>query len=375
MAPSVSARSSQNFACLASDGRKNPTPGFRVDCPTGREDGIKSKTGDAWIAGKRIDDDIGSLWRIHDKLYDLTNFIAKHPGGRFWLETTRGTDITEAFESAHVNPAVAKMLPKFYIGTGPNLKIRLLMDSYVAIFLALLVTASLYHSYLAACGADNFRMYYFDLSLMASAEWRITHGLSHHLFTNTLYDFEISVLEPAMRFLPDPHKHIMNKYVSPVACHLVLLFAFFVNGFKRIAAIIMGTHKLVWANALPLVECALMMLVSGSVQTGFSLWMAMVFSSSFCFSWIGVVAAHHHPEIYHAYDTFRSDPDWGLCQLDAVRDNFLPAKQLVCGMYTQLCSNKPNPEPPRFPRDQPLLPEVIRNMMEEDKDTKYQKEK
>jgi len=52
--------------------------------------------------GKRKDDDIGNLWRVHDKLYDLTSFISSHPGGSHWIQMTQGTDITEAFESSHV---------------------------------------------------------------------------------------------------------------------------------------------------------------------------------------------------------------------------------------------------------------------------------
>ena len=35
--------------------------------------------------------------------------------GKFWLEETRGTDITEAFESAHLNPSVSKILPKYFL--------------------------------------------------------------------------------------------------------------------------------------------------------------------------------------------------------------------------------------------------------------------
>lgn len=42
-----------------------------------------------WIEGKRADDNAEALWRVHDKLYDLTSFIPKHPGGQFWLEITR----------------------------------------------------------------------------------------------------------------------------------------------------------------------------------------------------------------------------------------------------------------------------------------------
>ena len=43
----------------------------------------------SWLNGKRLDDNAEGLWWIHDKLYDLTNFIKKHPGGKDWLEMTK----------------------------------------------------------------------------------------------------------------------------------------------------------------------------------------------------------------------------------------------------------------------------------------------
>jgi len=33
---------------------------------------------------------------------------------------------------------------------------------------------------------DTWRMHVWDLSLLSSYEWRITHALSHHIFTNTV---------------------------------------------------------------------------------------------------------------------------------------------------------------------------------------------
>ena len=42
-----------------------------------------------WVEGKRKDDNAERLWRIHNSLYDLTHFIDQHPGGKFWLETTK----------------------------------------------------------------------------------------------------------------------------------------------------------------------------------------------------------------------------------------------------------------------------------------------
>lgn len=42
-------------------------------------------------------------WRVHGKLYDLDDFVERHPGGRRWLELTRGTDATTAVEAYHLD--------------------------------------------------------------------------------------------------------------------------------------------------------------------------------------------------------------------------------------------------------------------------------
>ena len=41
-----------------------------------------------WIKGKVVDDNIGDpdLWRIHNKLYDLSGYMVNHPGGPEWLQ-------------------------------------------------------------------------------------------------------------------------------------------------------------------------------------------------------------------------------------------------------------------------------------------------
>jgi hypothetical protein len=42
-----------------------------------------------WLEGKKKDDFAYGLWRIHDKIYDLSDFMDKHPGGKTWLELTK----------------------------------------------------------------------------------------------------------------------------------------------------------------------------------------------------------------------------------------------------------------------------------------------
>lgn len=64
---------------------------------------------------KRNDDNVeDELWRIQNTLYDLTDFVDKHPGGPTWLQMTKGHDITEAFMSHHIRMDVVEPLLKKY---------------------------------------------------------------------------------------------------------------------------------------------------------------------------------------------------------------------------------------------------------------------
>jgi hypothetical protein len=60
--------------------------------PSNRDDIIRG----CWkyMEGRRLDDGAEGLWRVHDKLYDLTTYINRHPGGRHWLELSK---VSESF--------------------------------------------------------------------------------------------------------------------------------------------------------------------------------------------------------------------------------------------------------------------------------------
>lgn len=81
--------------------------------PTYRDDQIKTQQ--KWLAGKRIDDNAEKLWRIHDQLYDLSDFIPHHPGGSDWIKITKGTDITELFETHHLTQTAERIAKKYFI--------------------------------------------------------------------------------------------------------------------------------------------------------------------------------------------------------------------------------------------------------------------
>ncbi len=57
-----------------------------------------------------------NLWCIDNKLYDLTPFISKHPGGEQWLHSTKGMDITGYYYTHHLNQKkVSNILSKYYV--------------------------------------------------------------------------------------------------------------------------------------------------------------------------------------------------------------------------------------------------------------------
>ena len=235
--------------------------------PTGRDSLLK--TGSRWLKYKRADDDIGpGLWRIHDGLYDLRPYINRHPGGPEWLQMTEGHDITEAFEAAHVRGRVVEAILKKYLlkttakprkskatfredgfyrtlkakaekvlyspdvgGPGPTLKTHLLQDSLALTFIILMVLMSVKGSFLlaACCGivlgmntscahnlfhqSNTWRRFYWDMSLLSSWDWRVTHMLSHHLHTNTYNDIEIYGIEPLVAFLPSAGKNWVQRFL------------------------------------------------------------------------------------------------------------------------------------------------------------------
>lgn len=65
--------------------------------------------------------DPAQLWQIEGKYYDLEPFLDKHPGGRRFLEQSRGRDCTALFHSTHLYDKVPRaMLARYYVGEVPD---------------------------------------------------------------------------------------------------------------------------------------------------------------------------------------------------------------------------------------------------------------
>ena len=74
------------------------------------------------------------MWNIRGKVYDLTLFINKHPGGKKILTACKGSDdLTASFESNHVMcdmKKIEKIMGKYQIGVCTPSSISLKNDGF-----------------------------------------------------------------------------------------------------------------------------------------------------------------------------------------------------------------------------------------------------
>lgn len=219
-----------------------------------------------WMDEKRERDrelwgtDISSFWVIENKLYDLSSFIDRHPGGKVWLQMTKGQDVTELFIVHHLNePKVREVLSKYYVGETKKqvsrfsfeedgfyrtVKREMLKEMTVEeiqdetqskrsaiiilgllVFSLLLTAASIdaqHASWLpyvfgSLCSLfligmvgighnfihhkDNVFKYFHCATGFTHNEWQIMHCISHHIYPNLELDYEAAALEPIGYFL------------------------------------------------------------------------------------------------------------------------------------------------------------------------------
>ncbi|XP_075150025.1 cytochrome b5-related protein-like [Haematobia irritans] len=333
----------------------------------------KLTTPQGWLVGKRDDDEAEGLWRINDGIYDFTEFIHKHPGGSFWLESTKGTDITEAFEVHHLSSIPATMIEKYKVadakypriytltlnenGFYKTLKRRAMEKLKMvdntpkqksdAIHLGLLIsffifciasarynnwlytilaamsmcwTAIAAHNYLHR--RDNWQMYTFNLSMMNFAAWRVSHVMSHHIYPNTYLDIEQTIFEPFLCWIPNPDiKSQSSRYLSWLIEPLIYTNILFLQIVTRLAYSLIYTNCMYWHDLLS-ISIPLTMYLGSNFTIMMCIWQWLLITAigGIAFAIIGINAAHHHPEIYHDGDARREDRDWGLFQIDTIID-------------------------------------------------------
>ncbi|XP_017134250.1 cytochrome b5-related protein [Drosophila elegans] len=330
-------------------------------------------TSESWLEGKNADDEAEGLWRINDKLYDLSDFASRHPGGAFWIECTRGTDITEPFESHHIEERARKMLSKFEVRQASkprNYKFTLKENGFymtlkrrvreklkkieyaptkkteflhlgilLSVFLfswagtilnslifqalaglALCWVATSTHNYFHQ--RDSWRMYTFNLTMMNFRNWRVSHALSHHVYANSLHDLEMSMFEPFLCWIPDRHyASKTQRWISVVISPVVYVVLFQGQFLIRLVLSLTKRNVLHWDDLIGLTLPIFLYLFTGAdlFETLIS-WQIIVAVGSFIFGLVGLTAAHHDPRILHDGDAQRQDMDWGLYQVDTIID-------------------------------------------------------
>ncbi|XP_075972014.1 cytochrome b5-related protein-like [Anticarsia gemmatalis] len=346
-----------------------PYPAFRDDIP---------KTPHTWLKGKRAQDGAEGLWRIHDSLYDLTDFTSVHPGGEEWLRVTKGTDITEAFETHHLKGIAETLLPKYFIkeaksprnhpytfkedGFYKTLKVKAMViindipkdlrrksDSVTdGLLLALFVLSPICcwawrQSFVLAAGLsvlngfilssvvtcahnyfhrrDSWRMYLFNLAGGSFNDFRISHAMSHHLFTNTAQDVEYTILEPYLRFFPYKDKTIWNQ-MAAFYYPVIFAFALFVITIQEVVLSMMKHEGkyLSWRNLIAFTLPTWMYLTGGlSLTSTIAVWLLTLIPGSFFFLIFGLTAGHRSHINFLEGDIPRAENlDWGLHQLDTI---------------------------------------------------------
>ncbi|XP_026496872.2 cytochrome b5-related protein-like [Vanessa tameamea] len=350
----------------------------QIKYPSLRDEGLKDPV--QWLKGKAMDDGAEGFWRVHDRLYDLTEFVQNHPGGEEWLELTKDTDITEAFECHHIKTIAEKILQNFYVrdaktprnspftfkedGFFKTLKknVReelekipkdtskytdmitdgllitclltsalscsasnywLVMASYIVASVSLAGSVVASHNYIHR--RSNWRMYIFNLSLWSYRDFRVSHVLSHHLYPNTLMDLEISAFEPLIKFNPRRDKPFYAKFTILVEFLTFPLFFIF-NFIRRFLLNFLCEgffeNHYRWHDGVGFLLPAWMYLISGaSLYDVFIMWLWIICTGSLTFFTIGSNAAHHHPKIFKDGDQISDvTPDWGMHELEAVMD-------------------------------------------------------
>ncbi|XP_041970884.1 cytochrome b5-related protein-like [Aricia agestis] len=364
---------------MAPDAEKTQVSFPKLRYPPFRDE--VSRSPDLWLKGKRMHDGAEGLWRVHDKLYDLTDFVKSHPGGSQWLLVTRGTDITESFETHHLRGIAESYLPKYFVReakTPRNYPYTFKEDGFYktlkgkvvaklkeipkdtrsksnaiidSLFLSLIVltplscwlcTKSYFYGAVSTVGAayvlcmmtvsahnyfhraDNWRMYLYNFSGFSYSEWRVSHAMSHHLYTNTAHDLELSMLEPFLQYLPKPDKPFWAQ-LAAIYFPVIYLFASLGLFAKLLVASIFRLDGKEFAldTLIPFTLPVWMWLASGIYfPWAVVIWLAMVLMSSLAFMVFGLTAGHHgHTTFFEGDIPSNEELDWGVHQIHTIVDN------------------------------------------------------
>lgn len=85
-----------------------------------------------------------------------------------------------------------------------------------------------------------------------------------------LQDFEVLIAEPLIKWLPNPTKNFVQKFLAP--CYFYFLYCIFMltQLIGRIISVAKGKQKLRWENGIIFLELGMMLMTAPTVWVSFS---------------------------------------------------------------------------------------------------------
>jgi len=248
-----------------------------------------------------MNDNIKYRYKINDNIYDLTDFVDKHPGGKdIFKNLKKDTNITPIFYSYHKNPEKNKsVLSKYKIDNVENIDIEYDINydytnyvelkelvykeindkkipqfwsnnemiyncSYLSLYFGIWIYNLIYPSlsnwwmillsimnshcnmifheschYSISKNQNINRLFlYVIYPLMDEKSWKYSHNYQHHCFTNTEYDGDLETPYSIIRHY-DKQKHYIYNYFQNI--YIYFLYCFIT--LKRIIIAINNHHR------------------------------------------------------------------------------------------------------------------------------------
>ncbi len=180
---------------------------------------------------------------IDGKLYELSEWANKHPGGSQIIKWINGRDATIEVYSNHSNHAlvdsvlskylvddanitknnriyVDKVYPKKYVYDDiiwiTALSIYILDVNLLISLLSLIVIGGYGHQYVHNM---SWKKHLLSFTGFVSNVWQHEHVLSHHIYTNTIYDVDLLDFHDIKKYMH--YLHPAMRYF--IVCHVILI--------------------------------------------------------------------------------------------------------------------------------------------------------
>jgi fatty acid desaturase len=169
---------------------------------------------------------------------------------------------------------------------------------------------------------DNWRKLMINFSFLSHREQRISHICSHHVFTNSFNDLEVTLSEPAISWFPISDKTFAQRYLSWIYAWLMFSFLPQIIFMQRVAISVFTDQKIFHFDDLIgfSVPVAMYFLGKSDLIDVLKCWNLILMFGGIFFGIIGITVGHHTPETTHEGDELSKNLDFGIFQLDTVVD-------------------------------------------------------